>query len=763
MNKRIISRNMTHADDKERMLAETLFSTANGYLGVRGCNEEGLPDGKNTCRGMYLNGVYEIIPMKQAESLFGLIEEKQTMINSGDLQTVYISIDGERMEYGKGTVLSEIRSLDMDKGISIREVRWRSESGKEIELRVKRMTSFVLKNLFILDMEVRSLNFEGDIAFEALHIAKANNYANPDDPRMAAEGNCYLEPQRIEALKDRSLSLTKTRVSGITVAIASAHECTAAGKKIDCVYNKEGEKVIYRAGCRLKENDTAVLTGYVVFADSLREEDPGASVMTMLDSAISNKSAYYYDAQEQYMAAFWDNADMEILGDEDSSLSACFNIYQLLQSAGTMKRSSIAAKGLSGEGYEGHYFWDTEMFLMPFFNLTDREVARSLISYRYDTLKEARENARLLGHKKGALYPWRTINGTECSGYYVSGTAAYHINGAIAYAICSYYDISGDIDFMMDKGEEILLETARLWRCAGSYYKDRFMLFDVTGPDEYTCMVNNNYYTNLCAAYNMERAAQIMEEITVIDGGRLMDKLSSSREELESLKEAAKKIYLPYDEELGINPQDDSFLQKPVWDIEATPKEEFPLLMHHHPLELYRYQVCKQADTVLAHFLFEDRVDAETRKKSFEYYEKITTHDSSLSRCVFAIAAARLGEKKKALSYFGDSVKMDLMNLQGNTGDGIHTANMGGSYMAIVYGFAGLTIRRDELSLDPFVPDSWKGYRFRFKKGDSRIEVCVLTDEVTVTLLDGPELSIKVWGEDHLLKADSPLKLHQKK
>ena len=426
-----------------------------------------------------------------------------------------------------------------------------------------------------------------------------------------------------------------------------------------------------------------------------------------------------------------------------------YNLYQLLQSAGKDEHSNIAAKGLSGEGYEGHYFWDTEMYMQPFFTLTNPEISANLIAYRYSILDAARENARIMGHRKGALYPWRTISGAECSGFFPAGSAQYHIDGDIAYAVTAYYLATGDLELMAEKGAEIIFETARLWMDAGNFHRGKFYINDVTGPDEYTCLVNNNYYTNAGAQYNLHWAVRFYELLE--EAGKLApvaDKIGLKPEEIEEFRKTEESMYLPYDEETGINPQDDSFLQKEVWDIKGTPADKFPLLLHYHPLCLYRYQVCKQADTVLAHFIYEDAQDLETIRKSFAYYENVTTHDSSLSTCIFSIVASKLGLKEKAYDYFGDSAKLDLFNLHHNTKDGIHTANMGGNYMAVVYGFGGLRLKETGICFAPVLPGKWDSYTFKINYRGSHIQVFAGRDKTVFTLEKGEPRDCLLYTSD---------------
>ena len=735
-------------DPKELNLHETLFCNANGYIGIRGTLEEGVPAGFPTMRGQYLAGAYEIIPMKQAESLCNLVEKKQTMLNICDTQTIRLSICGEDFLPAGGGVVSAERILNMDEGYTERRTRWKSRSGREVNVRIRRMAHFGTKELFTIEYEVEALNFSGEAVFDSFHIAEVQNYSDPDDPRLADESPCYLKLVEQGFREEASFSVTETRESGVRIAAATNHVIISEAKPFSMI-REEGGALITRLRIPMIQGEKITVLKYAAFSDSIREKDPKAKAMQVLADAIKQDIKDLYEAQKRFLSDFHSRSNMEINGDKELEDAVRFNMYELLQAAPHDAHSGIAAKGLSGEGYEGHFFWDTEMYVVPFFLLTNPELAKNIISFRYATLKQARENAALLGHKKGALYPWRTITGVECSGYFPSGTAAYHINGAVSYAVIQYYLTTQDEAFLKEMGLEILIETARLWLDTGVYDRQgRFNILEVTGPDEYTCMVDNNYYTNASAKYNLSHAAKLYEKLSGDEEvKKLSERLKLSEEEIDEMKKAADNMYLPYDEEYGINPQDDSFLKKPVWDLAATPKEEFPLLLHYHPLHLYRYQVCKQADTVLSYFLFPTLQSAETMEKSFRYYEKITTHDSSLSTCVFSMTASMLGLKKEALSYFGDSAKLDLMNRHKNTKDGVHTANMGGCYMAIVNGFAGLRVSDDGLLIDPFLPEGLTGYSFPFVFRGRRLKLSVKKDEISLELISGEALSFGFKGK----------------
>ncbi len=732
-------------DEKALMLQETLFHNANGYLGVRGNLEEGLPQHMNTMRGTYINGFYDVIPMKQSESLCNLVEEKDTMLNVADFQSVELFIDGERFSMLDSRVEQLCRTLKMDEGITERSLVWQTKGGKRIQISFRRMASFVRKNIFTIECRICA-DTGCSIEIRSMHKALVRNYSNPADPRVGQNDKLLLCPTTHLLENGASVLECKTTVSGLKVCTAVRHELSQDMSGSVSYDEKEHSYTTFWKG-NLKKNEELRFAKYTAVCDSRREAELVNAALEYLEESFGKIDELYAE-QAKYLEGFWERSLLSIETDDDSGLAMIFNQYQLLQSVGSDGICATASKGLSGEGYEGHYFWDTEIYILPFLSCTNPELARCQLGYRYASLELARENAKLLGHKNGVLFPWRTISGRECSGFFPAGSAQYHINGDIAYAVVQYYLMTGDIDYMAAEGAEILIETARLWLDAGNYSKERFVINDVTGPDEYTCIVNNNYYTNACAKYNLIWAVKVAKLLS--DHGmwqEIATKLGVSYEELERFGKAAEAMYLPYDEELGINPQDDSFLSKPIWDFENTPKENYPLLLHYHPLCLYRHQVCKQADTVLAYLLFDGIESRETMLSSFEYYEKLTTHDSSLSNCIFSIVAARLGLKDKARSYFGDSIRSDLVNSHGNTGDGIHTANMGGSYMTIVYGFAGMTVTESGIGFAPSIPDDWHSYSFRIGYMGRRLEISVNAEKASVELVSGDALDIKLFDK----------------
>ena len=748
-------------DNDRLMLNETLFHNANGYIGVRGCYEEGYAPGYKTIRGTYINGFYDYAPMPQAEKLYGLCEKKQTMLNVADTQGIRVSMDGESFSMFEGSVLESERKLDMCAGVTERHVLWKSQGGYKYDINIRRMASFEVPNLFLIEYRVRFLDHSGRLILESDHLGDTRNYCDPSDPRVAGESHEHLIPEK--ALVRDNVTYLSTQTSASMLSMCSAvtgrvfiknKEGRSEEVKADIDIKEDGHRFIRKIRVDLNVSEEAILYKFCVFTDSVRCRDPLAAAEKIVKDVTGRNVKDLYEIQKDYLRKCWERSALTIEGDDELDMALKYNTYQLLQSAGRDEHSNVAAKGLSGEGYEGHYFWDTEMYMQPFFTMTNPEISKNLISYRYSTLDAARENARLLGHKKGALYPWRTIEGSECSGYFPSGTAQYHIDGDIAYSVVAYYLATGDYDFVAGKGAEIVFETARLWMDVGNYDKDRFVINCVTGPDEYTCLVNNNYFTNVSAKYNLYWAVKFY--YMLLEKGNLdtIARIGLTGREVDEFKEACDKMYLPYDEEKGINPQDDSFLSKKEWDFAGTPVSDYPLLLHYHPLYIYRYQVCKQADTVLAHFIYEDAQSLETIRRSFEYYELVTTHDSSLSTCIYSIMAARLKLVDKAYKYFGDSAKLDLFNLHHNTKDGIHTANMGGNYMAVVYGFGGLRIKEDGLHLDPVIPQVWKSYRFKLCYMGRQLSVEVVNKnnkaDVNISLLEGDSIELFL-GDEKLM------------
>ena len=440
-----------------------------------------------------------------------------------------------------------------------------------------------------------------------------------------------------------------------------------------------------------------------------------------------------------------------------------FNLFHILQASARAEDTGVPAKGLTGQAYEGHYFWDTEIYVLPFLIYTSPRIAKNLLTFRYMMLPQARARARQLGHR-GAVFPWRTISGEEASAYYAAGTAQYHINADIMYALRKYVQATGDESFLRDCGAEMLVETARLWLDLGFYSEakgGKFCINSVTGPDEYNTVVNNNAYTNLMARENLRYAAQSIESLrtTKPDAySALLHKTALEPSEVKGWMRAAESMYVPYDEKQKIIPQDDSFLDREPWDFRNTPSEHYPLLLFYHPLNIYRKQVIKQADVILAMFLLGNAFSPEAKQRNFKFYDPLTTGDSSLSSCVEAIIAAQVGDTEKAIRYGMAALLMDLADVGGNVKDGCHIALMGGTWMMLTYGFGGMRDDDGILSFWPRrAPEDNAVLRFPLTYRGHMLEVEIGLEKVEYTLHEGESLLIRHETEEIQLTRENPI------
>jgi alpha,alpha-trehalose phosphorylase len=514
--------------------------------------------------------------------------------------------------------------------------------------------------------------------------------------------------------------------------------------------------------CDLQPGESASMAKFGVYFSSRDYPEAGLQQRALDELARARAAGIgvLVQQQAQYLAQFWQQADVEISGDDALQQGMRFNQFHLLQSVGRDGKTNIAAKGVTGEGYEGHYFWDTEIYIFPFFLYSKPELARNLLDYRYHGLPKARERARQMGHDKGALYPWRTIAGEECSAYFPAGSAQYHINADIAYSIKLYYEASGDSAFMLAAGAEIVLDTARIWAGIGNYDRDgRFCINTVTGPDEYTALVNNNYYTNAMARMHLDFAAALCQQLATlhpVEFARVAQAIGLDAGEPDQWRRAASAMLLPYDAALGIHAQDDSFLSKKRWDFDGTPAANYPLLLNYHPMVIYRHQVCKQADVVLALLLLSDQFTRDDKRRDFDYYEAVTTHDSSLSSCIFSIIASEVGYHDKAYDYFLETARLDLDDTHGNTHYGVHTAAMAGTWMSVAYGFAGMRVVDGALRFAPTLPAHWQHYQFKIHLQGALLQVRVEPSAVHYTLVAGDALAFTHCGAPVALSAAQP-------
>ena len=746
-------------------LTETLFATANGYLGMRATPEEGRDAASH---GTFLNGFHETWQINHAESAFGFARTGQTMISVPDSSVLKLYVDDEPLLLSIADLEEYERWIDFREGVLRRELIWRTPAGKRVKVTSSRMVSFPQRHLALMTLSVEMLDGSAPIAVSSQIINREDfrdDYGkgvsggpvtDKDDPRRTTDfTHRVLEPLQDWHSERRMLLGYRVANSGMTLAVGADHSVESEAEVEQLVDTSEDQgRQVVRA--HLEQGQSLTVRKAVSYhsSRSVPHRELFDRCRRTLDRVRDGGFEAQYDAQREYLEDFWASSDVQLPGQPAAQQATRWCLFQLAQAAARSDQWGIPAKGVTGSGYEGHYFWDSEIYVVPFLTFTQPRWARNALRFRTTMLPKARERAREL-NQRGALFPWRTINGDEASAYYAAGTAQYHIDADVAYAFAQYVDVTGDLDFQHRDGVQVLVETARMWADLGFWRMTAdgsasFHINGVTGPDEYTTVVNNNMFTNVMARYNLRRAAQAVRELREADETAyqaMLTELDLDELELEQWEAFADGMQVAKDESLGIHLQEDRFLEREVWDLSSTPPEAFPLLLNFHPLVIYRFQVLKQADVVLALFLRGSEFTAEEKRADFEYYDPITTGDSSLSAVVQSIMAAEVGHQKAALDYFRAGLFVDLGNLHHNTADGVHIASAGGVWNALVHGFGGMRHDAGRLSFDPRLPEDWPELSFPLTVRGSRFRVRLVREEISFTLETGEEVEITVRGQ----------------
>ncbi len=751
----------TSFDRKYNYRNETTFSLSNGYIGTRGTFEEAYDFDIDTgLEGNFVNGFYESEQIRYGEANFGSPLFSQSLLNLPNMKETRVLLEDEWFTMEEGTIENYSRTLHMKDGVLKRSLVWTSPRGRKAEIRFQRLVSFEMKNIMAIRVQVTPLNFSGKIQFRSRLQADVENHTRKTNPIVDyGPFGRRLEPLRLEGEGHRLYYEGITKNSRLTAACGCSHRVSGGGCETGwefCIEELEGTAVLT---AEAKEGCAVVLEKMLCYSTDLDlpAEDLRGFILDTLEEAEQKTFGGLEKSQKAYMGRFWNTADIRIQGKDSQALQQGlrFNLFHILQSAGRDGRTGMGAKGLSGEGYEGHYFWDTEMYVLPVFVYTEPETARRLLDYRYGTLEQARERARILGHDKGALFPWRTINGEEASTYYPLGTAQYHINADIAYALSLYLQVTGDVDYLKEKGAEILIETARVWADVGSFAEckgGRYCICSVTGPDEYNVLVDNNFYTNLMARENLRDAKGAVEYLARHDRevlARLEKKLDFSEEEWKLWQRIIDHMYFPYDEARQVYPLDDGFMMRRPWDESRIPKEKRAWLYeNYHPLFIMRHRMSKQADAILGMYLHSHLFTKEEIRRNYDFYQEVTLHHSSLSTCIFGIVASDIGYDDEAYRYFSQSARMDLDDYHHNFYAGIHGANMAGTWQAVVNGFAGLRCQETRLRFSPSLPSEWESYSFKLRYKRALLRIGVSRGQAEFTLEEGEKITFYIGGKE---------------
>jgi alpha,alpha-trehalose phosphorylase len=717
--------------------SESVFALSNGHIGLRGNLDEGDPHG---LPGTYLNSFYELRPLPYAEAGYGYPESGQTVINVTNGKLLRLLVDDEPFDVRYGTLDSHERILDLRAGTLNRRVQWTSPAHDKVRISSTRMVSLTQRAIVAIAYEVEPVDDEPlRIVLQSELVANEALPPQSKDPRAAAALESPLVSEEHTARNHQAVLVHRTRQSGLRMAAGIDHIVEGPEQSSD-------EMTSSPDVCRLtiatvlRPGELLRVVKFVAYGWSSQRTRPALHDQVVAALAGARLSGWdgLLAEQRAYLDEFWAGADVEIDGDAEVQQAVRFGLFHILQAGARAEQRPIAAKGLTGPGYDGHTFWDTETFVLPVLTYTHPTSAADPLRWRQLTLPIAKERAGELG-LDGAAFPWRTLRGWESSGYWPAGTAAFHINADIADAVVRYIDATQDEDFERDVGVELLVETARLWRSLGHHDMDgRFRIDGVTGPDEYSAVADNNVFTNLMAQQNLQAAAEVAarhRDVAI--------RLGVTTEETASWRDAAAAVVVPYDERLGVHPQSEGFTDHARWDFEDTRPDQYPLLLHFPYFDLYRKQVVKQADLVLALHLRGDAFTTEEKQRDFAYYEGLTVRDSSLSACTQAVMAAEIGHLELAYDYLGEAALVDLADLSHNTGDGLHMASLAGAWTSLVQGFGGMRASDGRLRFAPRLPSAISRLEFRIRYRGRRIAVTVDHEHATYDLRDGDPITIE--------------------
>jgi len=716
---------------------ETIFALGNGYLGVRGTFEEGFyGDAANTNPGTFINGIYEYHDYHYIWCRPGFPSRYHSIVNQVDAFEAIVSVGGERIYLDKDRVTNYKRMLDMKNGILTRCFDTVTAAGIKVHLNYERFVS--MDEIHTTAMKITVTPSENcEVGVISVLDGEIKCIDICDGEKGIFMDNSF---DLVELTMDNELqSVTNcTKISKFTIVAAKKDKMLGA-----MVTNAKEGKKLYSQYIEQAKADIPVVFERVTCYGTNRDDDNTKQFVRKLTDtqftegyeALKNKHIVKWNV-------FWQQAGVDIKGDTVILQGMRFALYHLNQSTGRDGITNISANGLTGVGYQGHTFWDTEIFMMPLFLYTQPETVRKLLIYRYNILDKARERARQMDDQ-GALFSWNSINGEECGHVFEAVTAQYHINTDIYYAIHRYVEATGDKDFLVQYGAEILFEISKCMAHRGSFIElknNQFCINVVCGPDEYTPIVDNNCYTNwLCRKqfyYTLETAEMLKKDCPE-KYRQLLNKCGVDDDELALWKRAADNMYIPYHKELDIYMQDDQLLYRDPIDIEAIPPERLPLLHHLHPLNLWRYRVIKQADLVLLTYLCSNEFTDKMKKKIFDFYEPLCIHDSSLSAGIHSIVACDVGYGEEAYGYFRQAARMDLDNVNRNTFLGVHSACMGNTWMILVNGYAGMRLFDGMLHFKPFCPEQWDEYSFNLAFYDARLKVTVYKERVVYNLIEG--------------------------
>lgn len=729
-------------DPQRSMVSESVFSLGNEYMGVRGYFEEG-----STCDsllGSYFNGIYEYYYDVNKSAYKGIVDHTHFMVNSVDWLYTRITVDGERLDLKTASYNGFVRILDLRDGTLAREFVWNTRSGKSLKIRFLRFLNMESTSEGFQRISFEPLNFSGDLElimgldFGILHASKQKNFWKV--VKKEAEGDTAAIIG--ETLTTGQQVFSGFRLAGDDIAGRSVYETDKAiGYKLSLTLmqgrTSKVDKLVSNVAVKAPSTELGELWS-AGLGKVLEQWSKG------LDEALEENRRIWNN--------IWDRFDIQIDGDEKNQQGIRFCIFQMQQTYnGQDPANNIGAKGLTGEAYNGHAFWDTETYCLPFYIFNSPKAARNLLEFRYSKLDKAMERARMLDGE-GACYPVATLNGEEACDLWQHASIQFQASTGVAYGIWHYVHISKDKEFLYTYGAEMLVQISRFLKSRGAWGQTskKFGFFAVMGPDEFHMMVNNNCYTNYMAKKTFDYTLEVLEEMRKNSAWQyeeLQRKTGFTEAELIDFKSCSDNMLILLDESSGIYEQHEGYFNLPHIDVDSIPVEEFPLYYNWSYDRIYRYDMIKQPDVLMFMFLYNQEFSVECKRANYEYYEPRTIHESSLSPSVHSVFASELQRHEEAFDFFSFATRLDLDNYNRNTREGLHTTSLAGAWINIVYGFGGMRSDGAVLSFKPSIPRTWNSYSFRIVYEEAVLSIKVSKEDLSFNVLNDKKITVKIYDE----------------
>jgi len=746
--------------DAERVKSsESLFSIGNGVMGQRANFEENYTG--DTFQGSYIAGIYYPDKTKVGWWKNGYPKYFAKVLNAPNWIGIDIEINGEPFDLNTCTAVKNFRrELNMKEGWYNRSFEATLQNGTEISANIRRFLSLDLDEVGFINYEITPLNKEATINYKPyIDAGVTNEDANWEEK--------FWEPLAIKHQKNEAFVTAQTFKTHFKVTTFMQNEIFENGKNLNLsseIVSATSEKIQFSYSVTVAKGTKSSIQKIGGYTVSLNHENTLTAAEDAVKTALETGYDKLLQQQIRAWAKIWEMSDITIDGDVKAQQGIRFNIFQLNQTyLGKDSRLNIGPKGFTGEKYGGSTYWDTEAYCIPFYMATkDQQVARNLLTYRYNQLDKAIENAQNnLGFKNGAaLYPMVTMNGEECHNEWEITHEEIHRNGAIAFAIFNYNRFTSDYSYIPEKGLEVLIGIARFWHQRANFSKDKnqFVILGVTGPNEYENNVNNNFYTNYIAKWCIDYAYEQIQKVSLeypSDHKRIIEKVKLSDTELQEWKKVSGNMYFPKSEELGIYLQQDGFLDKDLVLVKDLDKSQRPINQKWSWDRILRSPYIKQADVLQGFYFFEDHFSTEELKRNFEFYEAFTVHESSLSPCVHSIQAAKLDKMDMAYTFYLRTSRLDLDDYNKEVAEGCHITSMAGTWMSIVEGFGGMRVKNDALHFSPKIPKEWTGYSFKINFRNQILKVSVNHKETQLTLEGTKSLTVFVNGVSVLVEPNS--------